>query len=101
MLLKKQLGKNIQKFRKSKNYTQDKFAEIIGIDSKNVSKIENGLNYPAAETLTAIAQALGVDIYELFVFNEIPYEEMCQEIMTAIKDKQKAVFLYKCLKNSV
>jgi len=101
MILKKELGKNIQNMRKSQKMTQEKFAELIGIDSKNVSKIENGLNYPAAETLTAIANALGVEIYELFVFNDIPYEQMRKEIIDALDDKQQTVYLYKCLKNSV
>ncbi len=100
MILKKELGKNIQKIRKSQKLTQEKFAELIGIDPKNVSKIENGLNYPAAETLTAIAQALGVDIYELFVFNDIPYEQMREEILSSINNRQITLYLYKCLKNS-
>ena len=50
MSLKIQLGKKIQLLRKQKKMTQEKFAELIGIDPKNVSKIENGNNYPAAET---------------------------------------------------
>lgn len=99
MLLKKELGKNIQKLRKSQRMTQEKFADFVGIDPKNVSKIENGLNYPAAETLVAIANALNVEIYELFVFNDIPYEQMRHEIIEAINDKQKLVYLYKQLKN--
>lgn len=36
--------------RKSKRITQDVLAEQIGIDSKNVSKIEDGNHFPSAET---------------------------------------------------
>ena len=100
MILKKSLGKNIQCFRKGKKITQEQLADLVGIDPKNISRIENGLNYPAAETLTAIANALGVEIYVLFVFNDIPYEQMRKEIINALDDKQQTVYLYKCLKNS-
>ncbi len=50
MILKKELGKKIQELRKSKRITQDVLAEQIGIDPKNVSKIENGNHFPSAET---------------------------------------------------
>ena len=100
MILKKSLGKNIQCFRKGKKITQEQLADLVGIDPKNISRIENGLNYPAAETLTAIANALGVEIYELFVFNDIPYEQMRKEIIDALDNKQQTLYLYKCLKNS-
>lgn len=99
MLLKKLLGKRIQELRKKSKYTQEKFAEIINIDPKNVSKIENGNNYPSAETLTAIAKALDVDIYELFVFNnDIPYSQMKDEIISALEDDKTILYLYKQLK---
>ncbi len=98
MILKKELGKKIQELRKSKRITQDVLAEQIGIDPKNVSKIENGNHFPSAETLTAIAKALDVDIYELFVFKEkIPYEQMRQEIIKALESDKKTLFLYQML----
>lgn len=98
MSLKLQLGKKIQLLRKQKKMTQDKFAELIGIDPKSVSKIENGNNYPTAETLTSIARALEVNVYELFVFeNEIPYERMRNEIIKSLDDNQNVLYLYKIL----
>lgn len=99
MSLKIQLGKKIQLLRKQKKMTQDKFAELIGIDPKSVSKIENGNNYPAAETIASIAKALDVDVYELFVFdNEIPYETMRREIIEALEDKKNILYLYRILR---
>lgn len=100
MELKKQLGKNIQKQRKRLNLTQEKFAEIIGIDPKNVSKIENGNNYPSPETVTSIAKALNINLYELFIFdNDIPYEEMKTEIIKSLEEERNIMYLYKALKN--
>ena len=98
MLLKKQLGANIKQLRKKRQMTQEQFANAINIDSKNVSKIENGRNYPTAETLNAIAQVLQVNFYELFVFeDDIPYEKMKQEILEALQDKHILLQLYKTL----
>ena len=75
MTLKQDLGQRIQKLRKDKKITQEQLAEMVGIDPKNISRIEKGNNYPTAENLTSIAKALHVDIYELFVFNSIPLEQ--------------------------
>ena len=99
MLLKKELGKRIQQIRKHKKLTQDMLAELIGIDPKNVSRIENGNNYPSPETLVSIAKALDVEIYELFVLNSsIPYDKMRQELSQAILDDNTALYLYQMLK---
>lgn len=99
MMLKKDLGKRIQALRKQKKLTQDKFAELVGIDPKSISKIENGNNYPSAETLAAIATALELNVYELFVFQpKINYNIMRQEVIKALDDNHKLLYLYKALK---
>lgn len=98
MTLKQELGAKIQKLRKSKKLTQEQLAELVGIDPKNISRIENGNNYPTAENLTSIAKALNVEIYELFVFNSIPYDVMKSEIITALENDKNILYLYKCLK---
>lgn len=99
MTLKQDLGQKIQQLRKERKITQERLAELVGIDPKNISRIENGNNYPTAENLTSIAEALSVNIYELFVFkDEIPYQKMKEEIIEALNNKKNILFLYKCLK---
>lgn len=98
MTLKQDLGQRIQYLRKQQKLTQEALAELVGIDPKNISKIENGNNYPSAETITAIASALNVNIYELFVFSKIPYEQMREEIIESINSDKTLLYLYKCLK---
>ena len=72
---------------------------MIGIDPKNVSKIEIGSNYPSPETLMSIAKALEVEIYELFVFKqELSPAEMRAEITKAIENDKTAFYLYQMLK---
>ena len=68
--IKKILGARIQYIRKSLKMTQEQLAERIGIEPQYVSRIEIGKNYPAPDNLTKIAAALGVEVYELFVFGE-------------------------------
>lgn len=98
MTLKQDLGQRIQKLRKDKKITQEQLAEMVGIDPKNISRIEKGNNYPTAENLTSIAKALHVDIYELFVFNSIPLEQMKEEIINSLKSEKNILHLYQCLK---
>ena len=97
--LKVNLGKNIQKFRKQRKMTQERLSELVGIDPKNISRIENGNNYPSPENLSAIALALNIEIYELFIFNEISYEFMRDEIYKSLDNKKNVLYLYNCLKS--
>lgn len=98
MALKQDLGQRIQKLRKDRKITQEQLAEIVGIDPKNISRIEKGNNYPTAENLTSIANALGVEIYELFVFNDIPVARMKEEIINSLINEKTVLHLYQCLK---
>ena len=98
MALKQDLGQRIQKLRKERKITQEQLAEIVGIDPKNISRIEKGNNYPTAENLTSIANALGVEIYELFVFNDIPVARMKEEIINSLINEKTILHLYQCLK---
>ena len=57
---KQYLGIRIQELRKKKQLKQTELAEIIGIDSKHMSKLECGRSYPSFDLLDKIAQALDV-----------------------------------------
>jgi transcriptional regulator with XRE-family HTH domain len=100
--IKSKLGKNIQKIRKSRKITQDKMAEIIGIETTNFSKIETGKNYPTAENLQKIADALNVDVQELFAFEDISNQDIIKKIhkrLDLIKDNRKKLLeFYNILK---
>lgn len=54
------VGKRIQQFRKAKGYTQAGLAEIIEINTKNVSRLENGTMGLSLTTLVALCSALEV-----------------------------------------
>ena len=55
---KKYLGARIQEIRKLQGLKQTELAELVGIDSKHMSKIECGRCYPSFELLDKIALKL-------------------------------------------
>lgn len=99
--LKEKLGARIQQIRKSKNLTQEKLAEAIGLDTPNLSNIERGKRFVSAETLEKIIQALGVSEKDLFDFGYIKSKdelisEICSLLTTSnIKDLE---YYYRIIK---
>ena len=73
--LKEKLGKRIQEIRKSKKLTQEKLAEMIGLDTPNLSNIERGKRFVTAETLEKIINALGISEKNLFDLEHIKSRE--------------------------
>ena len=100
--IKAQLGARIKELRKSKNITQEQLVELIGSDTNNLSRIENGKKFMSAEKLAKIAEALNVDIKELFDFGHIlSDEELKSEIISYINNltTKQLKYIHKSLKN--
>lgn len=70
MSLKSELGKKIKKYRQIKGISQEELAEKLEISQQTLSKIECGKNFLTSVTLEKIPSILGVNIYELFMFEE-------------------------------
>ena len=66
--IKKLLGERIREIRKSKGFTQEQLAEMVGVEPRHISRVEGGYNSPSIERLAKIAEALGVQINEFFNF---------------------------------
>ena len=64
-------GKNVKFLRYRKGYSQADLAEKIDISITFLSNIERGIKYPQPDMLSKIANALGVDVNELFVVEPI------------------------------
>ena len=60
------LGQNIKKFRSHHRLSQADFAEHIDISIPFLSDIENGKKWVSPATLTKMASALNIEVYELF-----------------------------------
>jgi transcriptional regulator with XRE-family HTH domain len=62
----KALGKRIKDIRKEKNLIQLDLEVKSGISRTDVSKIENGLKNIEFLTIVKLAEALNVEVYDLF-----------------------------------
>lgn len=64
--LRDALGKNIKFFRFRRRFSQADLAEEAHISITFLSNIERGNNFPQARTLCNLAEALDVQVWELF-----------------------------------
>ena len=82
----KLFGKRIKELRKNKNLTQEQLAESIGIYQKQIGNIETGTYFTTMPNLEKIANALNVQIKDLFDFGIFKTkEELIQEINQMLK----------------
>lgn len=66
----KQLGLNINFYRKNKGYTQMQLAEMLDLDITHISKIELCKVGASLDVIFAVARALEVPVYKLFQFRD-------------------------------
>ena len=100
MFDKKSLGKRIKEIRKAKGFTQEKLAESVSVDSKHLSRIECGINYPSIELLNKISHALNTETYMLFQnTHNRPKNEIIKDINRILKttNEEKIRTFYKVL----
>jgi len=58
----KKFGKNVKIERIRNDYSQEQFAELLGVSARTVSLIENGLQHPKLFLVVKMAKALNTDI---------------------------------------
>ena len=71
METRKLVGMRIKRLRTGKGYSQEKLAELAGINAKYLSSIERGEENPTLDLFIRLSQSLKVDIQEMF---NIEYE---------------------------
>jgi len=67
---------NLKANRKKCGYTQAKLAEVLGVSTHHLAMIEIARHYPTLELVERIANALHIEIYELFVGKPTPEKAM-------------------------
>ena len=60
-------GKNVRTYRNRRNWSQADLAEYADISINFLGDIERGKKWPHPETLTKLAAALEVMVFELFI----------------------------------
>lgn len=63
------IGERIKEFRLKAGLTQSELAEKLGIPYQSIGQWERGLRSPKIETLQKIAEALGVEPWELMGYD--------------------------------
>jgi len=101
------IGSNIKAMRRALGLKQEDLAEKLGLTQANISRIEASVKGPSAETLLAIADALGCDVRELmgveeaFASPQVLDEDAKTFVLSVMKaDPQLGVHLRSFAKNS-
>ncbi len=95
---KRLLGKRIKELRKEAGLTQEKLAELIGLETTSLSGIESGRHFPSLPTVEKIAQNLRVELKALFDFNHlIPVKQMRENIVNNLDrlSDEKVLLIYR------
>ena len=100
MNTKELLGLKVKEFRKQCKMTQEQLAEIVGVDNGYISKLEVGQNFPSITTLEKIAEALNVNLFEMFQYTTTKDRDFKEEIIKIYHrlSKEKQFTLYKVAK---
>ena len=66
MDMRRLVGHNVLRIRKSKDITQERLAELSGFSQQYISGLEKGQRNPTVVTVYELSLALGVNFIELF-----------------------------------
>lgn len=61
---------NIRLERVKRSISQEGLADMAGLARSTMGMVELGEQSPSVQTLTKIANALNIDLYKLFIFEE-------------------------------
>lgn len=102
MMFKQKFAKNLKALRKLRKLTQEQLAEIVGVDFRYISLIENAKSFPSCELIEKFSSALKVDYSDLFSFEEDmtreDLEQNCIDLLKSLdtKDLKKLYNIAKC-----
>jgi len=80
-------SRKLRENRRKCGFTQEKLAEIVGISTHYLAMLETARNFPTSDTLERLSSALDIPVYELFLIDHSPREELeqlRQDIMNEI-----------------
>ena len=77
MVALKVFAHNLKKYRNKLGISQEEFAERAGLHRTYISAIECGKRSIALDNVQKIANALGVEVYLLFIDDKDRSEERC------------------------
>ncbi len=85
---KKVIGEIIKRERKTKKLTQANLAELVGLNEKQISRIEAGQNFPTYLTFVKLVEVLDLDLKE-FESAGTKLNLIQQELISIIKSSSE------------
>jgi transcriptional regulator with XRE-family HTH domain len=74
--LREIFAKNLRENRRKCGFSQEKLAEKTGISTQYLAMMEIARKFPTSEVLERIALSLNIKVYELFLIDHSPREEL-------------------------
>lgn len=97
--IKDLFGKRIKELRRERHLTQEKLAELVGIDTRNLIKIENAQTFPRSQTLDKLIEVLDVTPAEIFQNEHLDdVSVLRRKVITKLENDEDLVrLIYKML----
>ena len=83
---KKIIGNRFKEYRKSKQLTQFELAEKVGLNEKQISRIEAGINYPTYLTFVKLLDVLDINILDFIQAAPLTNNPLQDEILHLTKN---------------
>lgn len=85
-MLKEQFAKNLKIIRKSRKLTQEQLAEIVNVDFRYISFLENAKSFPSCDLIEKLSKALNVNYTDLFMNEEnMSREQIKKQLLETIE----------------
>src|SRR4051794_31776231 len=82
-------GRRVRALREGRGWTQEELARATGLGPKHIGVIERGEKTSSFEAVEKIAEAFGVDYYQLFVPHTRRAETVEREITALLGDGRR------------
>lgn len=85
-MLKEQFARNLKIIRKSRKLTQEQLAELVDVDFRYISFLENAKSFPSCDLIEKLTKALNVTFVELFVHEQnLSREDIKKQLIDTIE----------------
>jgi len=74
--LKEIFAKNLRENRRKCGFSQEKLAEKAGISTQYLAMMEIARKFPTSDVLERISAAMNINVYELFLVDHSPRDEL-------------------------
>lgn len=94
------IGIIIKNSRKQAGFTQFELAELVGIEDKQIGKIERGVHFPSVPTFLKMLKVLQINIDKFYTNNTVPTPEPENKLVRLIRKltPEQSEKIYKMIK---